>query len=182
MWGTEDLKAFVQLADESRVPYFITGGVALDALPERGRLTRQHGDVNVLLPETGVRDFKNVFGDALRWYENIIMPRGEINSFTIELWPYTLAEGSDNRVGKPRQFFVVNGEKNTRWYPIELVDGQVGRIGSLDIRIARNEQLRYDCLPKATLAKHPEDQSLFEAIASRMDWNLFYAIKNLPAK
>jgi len=172
MWGINDLKALVQLADSSDVPYFVTGGVALDALPERGRLTRKHGDINIVLPETGVKEFKRGLGKEFTWYNKLVLPQGKMNGFTVELWPYALNDG----------FYIVSGEKSTRFYPSELLDAQTGRIGALDIRIASNEQLHYDGIHKAGIKKRPEDIVVLDALAARLHRDLYEAIKDVPRK
>lgn len=170
MWGIHDIKALVQLADTSDVPYFVTGGVALDALPERQRLTRKHGDINLVLPETGIKEFKQGLGRGVSWYTKLVLPRGVINGFEIELWPYTRQDG----------FYIVPGEKSTRFYPEELLEGQQGSLGNLELRIASNEQLRYDGLHKAGIRKRPEDIVVLDAIAARMNSDLYEAIKDVP--
>lgn len=179
MRNFQELELLFERVNDSGVRYMVTGGVALDAHPLRSCLTRPHGDVNIVVAETDIRAFKEGLGKDFTWHTKVFFPQAEMNGLTVELWPYMLAQcpGDDGSVS---EFYVINGEKSTRWYPEALLEGQKGAIRSLEFTIASDEQLYYDGLHKAGDMKQHADVPILDALAARMDRKLYDAIKDIP--
>ena len=173
MWGSRSLEAFVDVANSSSIPYYFTAGVALDALPERGTLTRDHVDVNILISEVDKEAFMKRFErEGTFWNRNARFPKGMQNhSLPIELWPYTLSNG----------VYITDGDKHHREYPLELLQRtQTGVIDGFAIPMVSDEQLLFDCVQKGDRAR-PEDDALFDMLRARINKDLYKAIHNKPS-
>ena len=173
MWGSRSLEAFVDVANDSGVEYYFTAGVALDALPKRETLTRDHADVNILISEVDKEAFMKRFErEGTYWNKNARFPKGmQKHLLPIELWPYTLANGA----------YIADGDKHHREYPFALLKRtQVGVIDGVAVPIVSDEQLLFDCVQKGNNAR-PEDDALFDILRNRMDKDLYKKIVNKPS-
>jgi hypothetical protein len=166
MVDLQEIEDFFTLLNASKVPYFTTGGVALDGL--RGRITREHDDVDVYVFEESLASIFRIFSLAGfpcyrqgsiyviedDHFAQVLPLRSEQDTFSFY--------GNRGDVHFPRELFYYYQKANLADLPF----------GDQPFRVALNEVLVHD----TQFSKHTADRDYSRTL--RHDADLVARIKN----
>ena len=133
----------IDLLKENDLQYWVFGGFALDGL--RGRLTREHSDIDIYLNEKDLAALTDSFGPGYKVYKRENMYFVESTELKLGIVLLT-AEGDQ---------IIVHGNKTLAKYPKELfARDNFANIDDVRFRIAPNEAL----VLESQFSKHESDK------------------------